>query len=143
MKKGSGGNWWKTYQDKDEMVLLGGGVGFMVADCLFCRIISQEIPSDIIYEDEKVLAFRDINPQAPVHVLVIPKKHIPTIADLEDRDGELMGYIHLVIRDLAEKEGIAEKGYRVVVNCRESAAQSVFHVHFHLLGGRSLGWPPG
>lgn len=115
----------------------------MSIDCLFCRIISQEIPSDIVYEDDLVLAFRDINPQAPVHILVIPKKHIPTIADLEDSDKELMGHIHLVIRDLAEKEGIAEKGYRVVANCRESAAQSVFHVHFHLLGGRSFGWPPG
>ncbi|NLJ84996.1 MAG: histidine triad nucleotide-binding protein [Firmicutes bacterium] len=115
----------------------------MSVDCLFCRIISQEIPSDIVYEDDMVLAFRDINPQAPVHILVIPKKHIPTIADLEDGDQGLLGHIHLVIRDLAEKEGIAEHGYRVVINCRESAAQSVFHVHFHLLGGRSFGWPPG
>ncbi|NMB25483.1 MAG: histidine triad nucleotide-binding protein [Firmicutes bacterium] len=115
----------------------------MGIDCLFCRIISQEIPSDIVYEDDFVLAFRDINPQAPVHILVIPKKHIPTIADLEDSDSELMGHIHMVIRDLAKQEGIAQAGYRVVANCRESAAQSVFHVHFHLLGGRSLGWPPG
>ncbi|NMB11647.1 MAG: histidine triad nucleotide-binding protein, partial [Firmicutes bacterium] len=105
----------------------------MGAKCLFCRIISQEIPSDIVYEDDLVLAFRDINPEAPVHILVIPKKHIPTIADLEDTDKELMGHIHLVIKTLAEREGIAERGYRVVANCRESAAQSVFHVHFHLL----------
>ena len=114
----------------------------MSIDCLFCRIISQEIPSDIVYEDDLVLAFRDISPQAPVHILVIPKKHIPSRGS-EDGDKELMGHIHLVIRDSAEKEGIADKGYRVVVNCRESAAQSVFHIHFHLLGGRSFGWPPG
>ncbi|NLK07870.1 MAG: histidine triad nucleotide-binding protein [Firmicutes bacterium] len=114
-----------------------------MSDCLFCRIVSREIPSDIVYEDELVIAFNDINPQAPVHMLVIPKKHIPTIADLEDADRDLFGHIHMVIKDLARQEGIDEKGYRVVVNCRESAGQSVFHVHFHLLGGRSLGWPPG
>lgn len=115
----------------------------MSEDCIFCQIIAREIPSEIVYEDEQVLAFRDINPAAPVHILVIPKKHIPTIADITEEDLELMGRIHMVIKQLAEEQGVAESGYRVVANCRESATQSVFHVHFHLLGGRSFGWPPG
>jgi len=109
---------------------------------IFQRIIDREIPADIVYEDEKCLAFRDIAPQAPVHVLVIPKKAIKSWADLGPRDGSLIGHIALVIRDLAAKLELAE-GYRVVCNSGSDGGQTVDHLHFHLLGGRPLHWPPG
>ena len=112
-------------------------------DCLFCRIAKKEIPSDIVFENEDLLAFRDINPQAPAHILVIPRKHIPTTNDLGAEDVELMGKLILAARDLAEKEGVAEDGYRLVINCNRGAGQAVFHIHLHLLGGRGFSWPPG
>jgi histidine triad (HIT) family protein len=120
---------------------LEGGVS--VTDCLFCKIANKELAADIVFEDGTTLAFRDINPQAPVHLLIIPKKHIPSLSHLSPEDRELVGHIHLVAKDLAAKEGIAEDGYRLVVNCNSAAGQTVFHLHFHLLGGRNLTWPPG
>lgn len=111
-------------------------------DCLFCKIIEGEIPSDCLYEDDEVYVFKDIDPQAPVHFLVIPKKHIDSLDEMEDADGPLIAHVFQVIRDLAKREGL-EKGYRVVHNIGEDGGQSVKHMHFHVLGGRSLNWPPG
>jgi len=113
-----------------------------VTDCLFCRIASGEIPASIVYQDERVVAFRDINPQAPVHVLLIPRKVIRTHAEIGEADKELLGHLHLVAARLAEQLGLGD-GYRLVVNCRERAGQTVPHLHFHLLGGRDMTWPPG
>ncbi|MFH1239313.1 MAG: histidine triad nucleotide-binding protein [bacterium] len=112
-------------------------------DCLFCKIIKKDIPSAIVFEDDEVTAFRDISPQAPVHILIVPKQHIATLMDLTEKDKDIIGHIFLVARQLAEKEGVGEKGFRVVANCNAAAGQAVFHVHFHLLGGRRLQWPPG
>jgi histidine triad (HIT) family protein len=114
-----------------------------MSDCLFCRIIDGEIPSDVIYESDTALAFRDINPQAPTHVLVIPRKHVSTINDIGEDDQPLVGSLFTAAKEIAATEGLADDGYRVVMNCGEGAGQSVFHIHLHLLGGRSLGWPPG
>jgi histidine triad (HIT) family protein len=114
-----------------------------VTDCLFCKIIAGDIPAEVVYEDEQVLAFRDIGPQAPTHVLVIPKKHIATLNDLQDSDAELVGRMMLAAKAVAEKEGIAEAGYRTVFNCNAGAGQTVFHIHLHILGGRPMSWPPG
>jgi histidine triad (HIT) family protein len=111
--------------------------------CIFCRIANKEIPAKIVYEDDKVLAFHDINPQAPYHILVIPKKHISTLLELTEEDKDLIGHIFLVMNKLAQELGVAERGYRVVVNCNEEAGQTVFHVHFHFLAGREMHWPPG
>ena len=111
-------------------------------DCLFCKIIAGEIPSDCLYEDDKIFVFRDIEPQAPTHFLVIPKKHIDSLDTLEDEDSELIGYIFMKIRDLAKKENLSA-GYRVINNIGDDGGQSVKHMHFHVLGGRSLQWPPG
>jgi len=110
---------------------------------IFKRIIDREIPADIVYEDDRCLAFRDVSPQAPTHVLVIPKKEIASIDALSDEDAELVAHLWLVIRDLARRLGVVEAGYRVVVNCGAGAGQSVEHLHFHLLGGRPMKWPPG
>ncbi len=107
-------------------------------DCLFCKIINKEIPSQIVYEDNDILAFNDIAPKAPVHVLIIPKKHISSHAELEETDAELMGKIHMVINKIAREKGILESGYRVVINCGEDGGQEVKHLHFHLLGGKKL-----
>lgn len=112
-------------------------------DCLFCKFISGNIPANIVYETEQVLAFRDINPQAPTHVLIVPRRHIATINDLEDSDAELVGALFTAARDIAKQEKIDEQGYRVTMNCNRGAGQSVFHLHLHLLGGRSFSWPPG
>lgn len=111
--------------------------------CLFCRILDGDIPAELIYESETAVAFRDINPQAPTHVLVIPRKHISTINDIEPDDEAIVGSLYSAARDIAEREGIADEGYRAVMNCNEGAGQSVFHIHLHVLGGRQLGWPPG
>ena len=111
--------------------------------CLFCKIASGEINADVIYENDYVMAFRDINPQAPTHVLVIPRKHIATVNELEDVDRDIAGALHLAARDIAKQEGIAEDGFRTVMNCNSAAGQTVFHIHLHVLGGRELGWPPG
>ncbi len=114
----------------------------MLKDNLFQKIIDRQIPADIVYEDDRALAFRDINPQAPVHVLIIPRKVIPTHADVATTDGELLGHLHLVAVRLAKQLGI-DDGYRLVINCKERAGQTVPHLHMHLLGGRDLRWPPG
>ena len=112
-------------------------------ECVFCKIEKKEIPAEIVYEDDCCLAFRDINPQAPVHILIIPRRHIPSILELKEEDCELMGRMYLVANELARKEGIADRGFRVLINCGPEAGQAVFHIHMHLLGGRKLGWPPG
>ncbi len=112
-------------------------------DCLFCRIASGQVPSKKVYEDEEVVAFEDINPQAPVHMLVIPRKHTPTLNDLGPEDDATLGRLHRVAAELARDRDLSERGYRVVMNCNEEAGQTVFHVHLHLLGGRRMKWPPG
>lgn len=114
-----------------------------MTDCLFCKIIAGDIPSDKIYEDDHVYAFRDINPVAPLHVLIIPKQHIAMINDLEAADAETMGRLFIAAKYIAKELGFAEQGYRTVMNCGEAAGQTVFHVHLHLLAGRDLSWPPG
>lgn len=114
-----------------------------MSECIFCKIAKGEIAAEIVYEDEEVVAFRDLNPQAPTHILLIPRKHIPTTNDLTEEDGGLMGKLLLAARDIARQEGIAEAGYRTVLNCNAAAGQTVFHIHLHLLGGRPMGWPPG
>lgn len=113
------------------------------SDCLFCKIVAKEIAADIVYSDEHVVAFRDINAQAPTHVLIVPRKHVATINDLQDSDAETGGRLLLAAKAIANKEGLAEAGYRVTMNCMEGAGQSVFHIHLHLLGGRAFKWPPG
>ena len=110
---------------------------------LFLKIIAREIPADIVYETDEVLAFRDINPQAPLHVLIVPKRRIATINDIKPDDEELVGKLFSAARHIAGEAGFSEEGYRVVMNCNEAAGQTVFHIHLHLLGGRDLGWPPG
>ena len=112
-------------------------------DCIFCKIVAGEIPADLVYEDDAVIAFRDLNPQAPTHVLVIPRRHIATLNDLGPDDADIMGRLFLAAREIAAREGFAEAGYRTVVNCNEAGGQSVFHIHLHLLGGRMMHWPPG
>ncbi|MDQ3345694.1 MAG: histidine triad nucleotide-binding protein [Chloroflexota bacterium] len=111
-------------------------------ECLFCRIVAGEIPSDRVHEDDDVIAFRDISPQAPTHVLVIPRRHIPDAHALTNSDADLLVKLFGVIRDVADAAGLT-KGYRVVTNVGPESGQTVFHLHFHLLGGRSLSWPPG
>jgi len=114
----------------------------MLSDNLFLKIINKEIPADLLHEDEHCLAFRDIRPQAPTHVIIIPRKVIPTHADLLESDAEVLGKMHLVAVKLAKQLGL-EKGYRLVINCRDDGGQTVPHLHMHLLGGREMGWPPG
>jgi histidine triad (HIT) family protein len=115
----------------------------IMADCLFCKIRDGEIPGDMVYEDDDVLAFRDVNPQAPTHILVIPRKHIATTNDLAAADAAVVGKMMLAAKKIAADEGFADEGYRLVLNCNEGAGQTVFHIHMHLLGGRRLTWPPG
>ena len=111
----------------------------MAEETIFSKIIRKEIPADILYQDELVTAFRDINPQAPTHVLIIPNNLIPTVADVQEKDEVALGRLFTVARKLAEKEGLADDGYRLIVNCKEHGGQEVFHLHMHLLGGRPLG----
>ncbi len=113
------------------------------SNCLFCNIVSGDINADIVFENDDVVAFRDINAQAPTHILVIPRKHIATLNDLEDSDLRIAGALHLAARDVAKQEGIADDGFRTIMNCNSAAGQTVFHIHLHILGGRELGWPPG
>lgn len=113
-----------------------------MTDCLFCKIINKEIPSELLYEDDKVVAFRDINPQAPVHFLVIPKEHIESAMDINEENKGLIGHVFNVATNLAKEEGL-ELGYRIVNNCRDHGGQTVNHIHFHILGGREMLWPPG
>jgi histidine triad (HIT) family protein len=114
----------------------------MLSDNIFLKIINRQIPAEIVYEDDQCLAFYDVNPQAPVHVLIIPRKVIPTHADVTEADREVLGHLHLVAAKLAQQLGIQD-GYRLVLNCKERAGQTVPHLHLHLLGGREFGWPPG
>ena len=114
-----------------------------MTDCLFCRMVKGEIKPDVVYEDDEVLAFRDLNPQAPMHVLVIPKLHLATLNDLDDSHAALMGKLFLAARRVAEDAGLAERGYRTVINCNAEAGQSVYHIHLHVLAGRAMHWPPG
>jgi histidine triad (HIT) family protein len=116
--------------------------GPMLSVNLFKKVLDKEIPADVVYEDESCLAFRDINPQAPTHVLIIPRKIIATHADLTDADGELLGHMHLVAVRLARQLGL-DDGYRIVINCLDRGGQTVPHLHMHLLGGREFHWPPG
>lgn len=109
-----------------------------VADCLFCKIVDREIPGDVVFEDDLLLAFRDINPQAPVHLLIIPKRHVATVNDVDSGDAELLGQLLLRARALAAEEGIDEAGYRLIINCNGEGGQTVYHLHLHLLGGRQL-----
>lgn len=114
-----------------------------MSDCLFCKIAAGQIPSRTVYSDEDYYAFEDINPQAPTHVLVIPRRHVPTLNDLKEADRDMLGGLVLLATRIAAERGLAPQGFRFLANCLESAGQSVFHVHFHLLGGRRFGWPPG
>jgi histidine triad (HIT) family protein len=114
-----------------------------MSTCIFCRIVARDIPSEIVHENDHVLAFRDLRPVAPTHVLVIPKRHVAAVREAEDGDVELLGQVMLGARDVARKLGLVAGGYRVVMNNGEDAGQTVFHLHAHVLGGRSLQWPPG
>ncbi len=115
----------------------------MATDCLFCKITQGDIPATLVYEDEQVVAFHDIEPQAPQHVLIIPRKHIRTTLDLTTEDDALVGHIYRVAVQIARQLGIADEGFRLVNNCNEAGGQVVWHLHFHLLGGRRMTWPPG
>jgi histidine triad (HIT) family protein len=111
--------------------------------CLFCKVAAREIPSDIVRESDRLVAFRDTNPQAPTHILIIPKEHIQSIAEIEEGHGDMLADVAQAATQLAQAEGIAESGWRLVTNVGPDAGQSVFHLHFHLLGGRPMAWPPG
>ena len=114
-----------------------------MADCLFCKIRDGQIPAKIVYRDELCLAFEDIRPQAPTHVIIIPLNHIPTVNDLTVEDRERVGHLYIAAAKLAKERGHSEAGYRLVMNCNRDAGQTVFHIHLHLLGGRPMTWPPG
>ncbi|HSQ31900.1 MAG TPA: histidine triad nucleotide-binding protein [Gemmatimonadaceae bacterium] len=113
----------------------------MADDCLFCRIVRGEIPATVVHKDDHVVAFRDINPQAPVHVVIVPREHVASLNDATD--AEMLGRLSLAASEIARREGVADSGYRTVVNTNRAAGQTVFHIHLHLLGGRSMAWPPG
>lgn len=108
-------------------------------ECIFCKIIKGEIPSNIVYEDDRVIAFYDVNPAAPIHILVVPKKHIETLLDISEEDGDLISYIYKIINKIAKDEGFADNGFRVIANCGEDSGQEVKHIHFHVLAGKKLG----
>ena len=112
-------------------------------DCLFCKIVDGDVPADIVYENDSLMAFRDIAPKAPTHILLIPRRHIATMNDLQDADASLAGELFVTAAKIAADEGLADDGYRAVMNCNEAAGQSVFHIHLHLMGGRRMSWPPG
>ncbi|UCE76141.1 MAG: histidine triad nucleotide-binding protein [Gammaproteobacteria bacterium] len=114
-----------------------------MTDCLFCKMVSGEIAPDKVFEDDDVLAFRDISPQAPTHVLVVPKRHVATLNELDGESAGLVGKMVLAAAEVARREGFAEQGYRTIMNCNADGGQTVFHIHLHLLGGRVMGWPPG
>lgn len=114
-----------------------------MSECIFCRIVEKKLSAKVVYEDDVSLAFEDVNPQAPVHVLVIPKRHIPTLLDVAEGDGMLIGHLVEVCRKIARDRGIAERGFRIVTNCNPESGQTVYHIHVHLLGGRQMHWPPG
>ena len=108
-------------------------------DCIFCKIINEEISSEIVYEDQKVIAFKDINPAAPIHILVVPKKHIETLLDVSEEDKDLISYIYQVINKIAKEQNFAQNGFRVIANCGKDSGQEVMHIHFHVIGGKKLG----
>lgn len=114
-----------------------------MAECVFCRIVNREIPSEIVYEDEQVMVFRDIEPEAPVHLLAIPKKHVASLNDAGEEDRDILGSIQLAVAEVARRLGFADEGYRIVSNCGAGAGQVVMHLHYHVLSGRPFGWPPG
>lgn len=114
-----------------------------MSDCLFCKICDGEIPADIVYQDDDVLAFNDVNKQAPTHLLIIPKKHISTVNAMDKADEALMGKLFTVAKNIAAELGVSDDGYRLVVNCNQQAGQTVFHIHMHMLAGRAMNWPPG
>jgi histidine triad (HIT) family protein len=114
-----------------------------MTDCLFCKIIEKRIPAKIVHEDDRTLAFDDINPQAPVHTLIIPKKHVPAVQDCRDQDTDLLAQLLITCTNVAKQKGLGESGYRIVTNTGRDAGQTVFHLHLHVLGGRHLSWPPG
>jgi histidine triad (HIT) family protein len=114
-----------------------------MSDCLFCKMVNGDIAPDKVYEDDEILAFNDINPQAPLHILIIPKKHIATLNDAEDSDALVLGKLNNVAANLASQAGYADDGYRVVMNCNNAGGQAVYHIHLHLLAGRQMTWPPG
>jgi histidine triad (HIT) family protein len=113
-----------------------------VMDCLFCKILEGEIPAERVYEDDQVIAFRDINPQAPFHCLIIPRKHIATLNDIADDDREVVGHMIQAASKIAQQQGFDQDGYRTVFNCNTHGGQTVYHIHLHLLGGKPMGWPP-
>jgi len=113
-----------------------------VENCVFCRIANREIPAKIVYEDDESIAFADINPKAPVHILIVPRRHLPTLLDAGEGDDRLLGHLLLVANRVARQQGIADRGFRLVLNCNSEGGQVVFHLHLHLLGGRRLGWQP-
>lgn len=112
-------------------------------DCIFCKIVKKELPAEIVYEDESILVFEDIKPEAPVHLLLIPKKHISSLLELDEEDVNLAGLIQLTAARIAREMGLAERGFRLVCNCGRDSGQLVYHIHYHLLAGRALKWPPG
>ncbi len=114
-----------------------------MSDCIFCAIVKRDIPCDIVYESERIIAFNDLNPQAPLHQLIIPKKHIATLNDLDNNDEGLLGEMILCAANLAKSAGFDQSGYRTIFNCRQDGGQEVYHIHLHLLAGRQLKWPPG
>jgi histidine triad (HIT) family protein len=114
-----------------------------MSDCIFCKIIEKKLPAKIMYEDEQALGFEDVNPQAPVHILVIPKRHVSTILDTGKEDSALMSHLIEICKNIARDKGIAERGFRIVTNCNPESGQTVYHLHLHLLGGRQMHWPPG
>lgn len=114
-----------------------------MADCLFCKIVQKTIPAKIVYEDERTLAFDDINPQAPIHSLIIPKKHVVAVQDCKDQDSELLAQLLIACTKVAKLKGLSDSGYRIVTNTGRDAGQTVFHLHLHVLGGRHMSWPPG
>ena len=114
-----------------------------MSDCIFCKIIEKKIPADIVFENESLIAFKDISPQAPVHIVIIPKHHVETVLDLTEKDSQWWAELPSAIKKIAEKENVDKKGFRLVFNCKEDGGQEVGHIHMHLLGGRSLQWPPG
>ena len=114
-----------------------------MSDCIFCKIASGDIPGDVVYQDDRVIAVNDIDPKAPVHILIMPKKHIPSLNEIDDSNKDIMAHILTVAANLAKAKGVAEKGYRIVNICGVLGGKSVEHIHFNLLGGRSLAWPPG
>lgn len=113
-----------------------------VSDCLFCKIVQKEIDSEFVYEDDQCIAIKDIAPATPTHLLIIPKKHIPSLDQVEIDDSALLGHMQLVAARLARQQGIADQGYRLLSNCGEGGGQAIFHLHYHLMGGKKLGWPP-